>query len=102
MAEDPSNVLNRQNIGHYVTVCSSLHQFLHSTKGIKTKSDIIIEESGSISCSMDSIVEILCVIKGKVGLVCWQLLYDVHIMDFSRLDLVVYYHHFLSDVLDMK
>ena len=44
MAEDLSNVLNRQNI------------------------DISIEESGSISCYMDGIVENLCVIKGKLDL----------------------------------
>ena len=30
---------------------------------------------------MCSLVEILCVLEGKIGLVCWQLLHDLHAMD---------------------
>ena len=30
---------------------------------------------------MGSLVEILCVLEGKIGPVCWHLLHDVHAMD---------------------
>ena len=32
---------------------------------MKIKTDIIVEANGSVSCYMVSIVEILCVLKGK-------------------------------------
>ena len=37
---------------------------------MKIKTDIIVEDYGSVSCYMVSIVEILCVLKGKIKLVC--------------------------------
>ena len=33
---------------------------------------------------------------GKIRLLCWSLQHDLHIMDFSRIDLGVYYN-FLSN-----
>ena len=46
-----------------------LQQICSNIKVIKIKSDIINEDNRTISYFMVSIVEILCVIKGKIGLV---------------------------------
>ena len=49
-------------IGHYVNLCSPLHQFLTRQKELKKR--IVNEETRSISSNMVSIVKICCVIKG--------------------------------------
>ena len=46
-----------------------------------------VSAHGWLSCYMHSIVEILCCIKGKIGLVCWQLLNNLHVTDFVKFDL---------------
>ena len=46
---------------------------------------------------MCSIVEILCVIKGKIMFVCCQHLHNLHVMDFSSFDLAVNFLYFLSN-----
>ena len=36
-----------------------------------------------------SLVEILCVLKEKISLICWQLLHDVYAMEILLLDLAM-------------
>ena len=45
------------------------------------KSDIINEDYRSLWCYMSSLIEILRVLAGKIGFVCWQLLHDLHAME---------------------
>ena len=60
---------------HYdVTICDSFNTFYTELRELKYK-------LRSIWCFMCSLVEILCVLEGKIWLVCWQLLYDLHATD---------------------
>ena len=59
------------------------HQFWNIITVIKIKSDIINEDYRSLWCYMSSLIEILCVLTGKIGFVCWQLLHHVHVMELA-------------------
>ena len=60
------------------------------------KTDIISEDNGSFWYYMCGLVEILCVLEEKIGLVCWQLLNDLHAMDILSFKLSVNFMYFLS------
>ena len=47
------------------------------------------EDNGILWSSMCSLVEILCVLKEKFSLICWQLSHDVHAMEIFELNLPV-------------
>ena len=43
------------------------------------------------------LIEILCMLEGKIGLVCWQLLHNMHAMGILCFNLTVSFHNFLLD-----
>ena len=55
------------------------------------------EDNGILWSSMCSLVEILCVLKEKISLICWQLPHDVRAMEFFELNLPVNGLYFLSN-----
>ena len=60
---------------HDIIICdSSIKSYKYRTDSIKIEADIINEDNRSMWCCMCSLVEILCVLKEEIGLVCWQLL----------------------------
>ena len=46
---------------------------------------------------MCSVVEILCVLEEKIGLVCWQLLHNLHATDILCFNLALKIFYFLSN-----
>ena len=52
------------------------------------KTEIIIEDTRFICYYLYSLVEILCVLEEKIGLVCWKLLHDLHAIDICELTLL--------------
>ena len=56
---------------------------------MKIKSDIINEDYMSLWCYMSSLIEILCVLEGKIAFVFWQFLYDLHGMEHLFFNLAV-------------
>ena len=53
----------------------------YKNNSIKIKTDIISEEIKLLSSYMHSLVEILCVLEEKIGLVSWQLPHNMHAME---------------------
>ena len=49
---------------------------------MKIKTDVISEDTGVLWSFMCSLVEILHVLEDEIGLVCWQLLHEIHAMEF--------------------
>ena len=68
---------------------------------IKIKSDIINEDYRSLWCYMSSLIEMLCVLAGKIGFVCWQLLHDLHAMENLFFNLAVNFLYFLSNWVNL-
>ena len=64
---------------------------------MKIKIDIIVEGNGSVSCYMVSIVEILCVLKGKSKLTKFvvNFLHHLHVADLFRFNLAMFILYFL-------
>ena len=62
-------------------LCDPFHQFWNIIAVIKIKSDIINKDYRSLWCYMWSVIEILCGIEEKIGLVCMQLLHNVRAME---------------------
>ena len=58
-------------IQHDVTVCFPFNESCKKPKGIQMKTDIINEDNRQMSCYIVTIVEIFCLVKGKMGLVFW-------------------------------
>ena len=69
---------------------------LYRTNRVKIKTDIINKDNRFLWCSMCSLVEIFCVFEEKIGLVCWQLLHDLHAMDILWFNLPVNFVYFLE------
>ena len=63
---------------HDVTMMWLFQGILYRTRRAKIKTDIIIEDNRFICSYMCGLVQILCVLEGKIRLVWWQLLYDLH------------------------
>ena len=57
---------------------------------------IIIEDNSFIKSYTCSLVEILFVLQRKIGLVCCQLLHDLHAMDILCFNLALKIFYFLS------
>ena len=79
-----------------VTVTWLFQHILYRTKRVEIKTNIIIEDNRFICCYICFWVEILCVLEGKIGLVCWQLLHDLHAIDILWFNLSVNLLYFLS------
>ena len=77
------------------------HQFWNIITVIKIKSDIINEDYRSLWCYMSSLIEMLCVLAGKIGFVCWQLLHDLHAMENLFFNLAVNFLYFLSNWVNL-
>ena len=73
------------------------HQFWNIITVIKIKSDIINEDYRSLWWYMLS----LCVLAGKIGFVCWQLLHDLHSMENLFFNLAVKFLYFLSNLVNL-
>ena len=82
-------------------LCDPFHQFWNILTVIKIKSDIIYEDYRSLWCYMSSLIEMLWVLAGKIGFVCWQLLHDLHAMENSFFNLAVNFLYFLSNWVNL-
>ena len=82
-------------------LCDPFHQFWNILTVIKIKSDVINEDYRSLWCYMSSLIEMLCVLAGKRGFVCWQLLHDLHAMENLFFNLAVYFLYFLSNWVNL-
>ena len=74
----------------------SFHQFWNILTVIKIKCDIINEDYGSLWCYMLSLIEMLCVLAGKIWFVCWQLLHDLQCTENLFFNIAVNFFYFLS------
>ena len=77
------------------------HQFWNILTVIKIKSDIINEDYRSLWYYMSSLIEMLCVLAGKIGFVCWQLLHDLHVTENLFFNLAVNFLYFLSNWVNL-
>ena len=77
------------------------HQFWNILTVIKIKSDIINEDYRSLWYYMSSLIEMLCVLAGKIGFVCWQLLHDLHATENLFFNLAVNFLYFLSNWVNL-
>ena len=84
---------------HDVTVTWPFSSILKHNNSIK--SDIINEDYRSLWCYMSSLIEILCVLAGKIGFFCWQLLHDLHAMENLFFNLDVNFLYFLSNWVNL-
>ena len=82
-------------------LCYLFHQFWNLITVIKIKSDIINEDYRSLWCYMSSFIEILCVLTGKIGFVCWQILPDLHAKKNLFFNLAVNFLYFLSNWVNL-
>ena len=69
-----------KHVENHVTwpLLDPFHQFWNIITVIKIKSDIINEDYRSLLCYMSSLIEMLCILAGKIGFVCWQHLHGLH------------------------
>ena len=89
--------------GHYVTwkkndvtIIWPFGDIFHRTKTVKIWTFNINEDNRILWSSICSLVEILCVLKEKISLNCWQLPHHVHAMEKFELNLPVNSLNFLS------
>ena len=55
------------------------------------------EDNAILWSHMCSLIEILCVLKEKISLICWQLPHDVNTTDIFEFNLTVNILNFLSN-----
>ena len=82
-------------------LCDPFHQVWNIITVIKIKYDIINEDYRSLWCYMSSFIEILCVLTGKIGFICWQLLHDLHATETFFFNLAVNFLYFLSNWVNL-
>ena len=82
-------------------LCDPFHQFWNILTVIKIKSDIINEDYRSLWCYMSSLIELLRVLAGKIGFVCWQLLHDLHATEHFFFNFAVNFLYFLSNWVNL-
>ena len=85
-----------------VTMTWPFQYILYKTKRVKIKTEIIIESNMFIWCYICSLVEMLCVLEEKTGLVCRQLLHHLYGMDIFLFNLAVNFLHFLSNSVNLE
>ena len=73
----------------------------YRNNSITIKTDIISENITVLWSYMCSLVEILHVLEEEIGLVCWQLLHDIHAMVNFEFNLPVNFIYFLSNWVNL-
>ena len=59
---------------HYMT----FSLIFYRNDSIKIKTEVVSEDIKVLWSYMCRLVEILCILQDEIGLVCWQLLHEIH------------------------
>ena len=90
-----------KNFTTMLTLCDRFHQFWNIITVNKINSDIINEDYCSLWCYMSSLIEILCVLEGKIGFVCSNSYMICMVWKFCFTTLLWTFFYFLSNWVNL-
>ena len=85
----------------YVTMMWPFEDIFHRTKTVKIWTDIMNEDNRILWSSICSLVELLCVLKEKISLICWQLPHGMHGTEIFEFNLPMNFLNFLSSRVNL-
>ena len=60
----------------------TIENIFHRTNTVKIYTDIMNKDNAMLWSCMCSLIEILCILKEKISIDCWQLQHDVPVTEF--------------------